>query len=438
MLRKSVKASISFILVLLFAAHASAETVLKPDSAIKVPVGGNGWLNKGARAVIGDKGLSGWSAKGDTLSVYVYLQAAGSLDISVRLLVPDGQSKLMLIAGKQRFIKTVRGKDTTVVNFGKIAVVQPGYRRLKLVGLFKTGTVFADVSDFVLSGTALLKGAAYVKNNEGNYYYWGHRGPSVHLSYKVPAGTTGKVEWFYNEVTVKPGDDVIGSYFMADGFSVGYFGMQVNSATERRLLFSVWSPFSTDDKNKVPDSLKIKMLTKGALVHSGEFGGEGSGGQSYLVYPWKAGKTYCFLMHAEPDAATRTTIFTAYFKEKAESAWQPMASFRRPQTVTYLKGLHSFLENFEPEMGNVTRKVFFGNEWMVDDSGKWFPVTDAVFTGDATANINYRKDYSGGVKGNLFYLRNCGFFDDFTKLKTNLTRQSGSEKHPDIEWKLLP
>lgn len=438
MLRKSVKASISFILVLLFAAHASAETVLKPDSAIKVPVGGNGWLNRGAKAVIGDRGLSGWSAKGDTLSVYVYMQAAGSLDISVRLLVPEGQSKLMLIAGKQRFIKTVGGKDTTVVDFGKIAVVKPCYRRLKLVGLFKTGAIFAAVSTFVLSGTALSKGAAYVKNNEGNYYYWGHRGPSVHLSYQVPAGTTGKVEWFYNEVTVKPGDDVIGSYFMADGFSVGYFGMQVNSATERRLLFSVWSPFSTDDKNKVPDSLKIKMLTKGAMVHSGEFGGEGSGGQSYLVFPWKAGKTYCFLMHAEPDTVTRTTIFTAYFKEKAESDWQPMASFRRPQTVTYLKGLHSFLENFEPDMGNVTRKVFFGNQWMVDDSGKWFPITDAVFTGDATANINYRKDYSGGVKGNLFYLRNCGFFDDFTKLKTNLTRQSGSEKHPDIEWKLLP
>ena len=71
----------------------------------------------------------------------------------------------------------------------------------------------------------------------------------------------------------------------------GYFGIQVNSATERRILFSVWSPFSTDNPKEIPDDKKIKLLRKGKDVHTGEFGNEGSGGQSYLRYQWKTGTT---------------------------------------------------------------------------------------------------------------------------------------------------
>ena len=52
---------------------------------------------------------------------------------------------------------------------------------------------------------------------------------------------------------VPEGNDVLGSYFMANGFAQGYFGIQVNSPTERRILFSVWSPFHTDDPSEIPD-----------------------------------------------------------------------------------------------------------------------------------------------------------------------------------------
>jgi hypothetical protein len=61
-----------------------------------------------------------------------------------------------------------------------------------------------------------------------------------------------------------------------------------------------------------------------------------------------------------------------------------------------------------------------------------------LFTADATANINYRKDYSGGVEGNRFYLRNCGFFNDFTMLKTNLTKQQSINQPPVINFNKLP
>ena len=52
-------------------------------------------------------------------------------------------------------------------------------------------------------------------------------------------------------MTIPKNNDVVGSYFMANGFAEGYFGIQVNSETERRILFSVWSPYKTDDPNSI-------------------------------------------------------------------------------------------------------------------------------------------------------------------------------------------
>jgi len=432
MLKKLLAISIC---VLLYFTVATAQNY--KDSAITVPIGGNGWVNKNAVAKINNKGLTGWTNNKDTVSVYVRFESAGDLNIALKLVVPGGSSKIGVKVGNSTLVKTVANTDTAVVDFGHIAIKAPGYIQFKLIGLNKTGTAYAAISDLLLSGPALAKGPAYVKNNKGNYYYWGHRGPSVHLNYQLPDEIKNTTEWFYNEVTVPVGNDVLGSYFMADGFTGGYFGMQVNSPTERHVLFSIWSPFVTDNPKNIPDSLKIKLLKKGDAVHTGEFGSEGSGGQSYLNYPWVAGKTYAFLIHAEADPANNITTFTAYFKEKGKDTWQLIASFKRPKSGFYLKGLYSFLENFNPEMGTVTRKVLFGNQWAQDTTGKWFAVNNAIFTGDATANINYRKDYSGGVNGDLFYLRNCGFFNDFTPVKTNLTRTMPGTQ-PVVDLNKLP
>jgi len=76
---------------------------------------------------------------------------------------------------------------------------------------------------------------------------------------------------------VPAGQDINGSFFMANGFSAGYFGMQVNSPTEKRVLFSIWSPFSTNDPALVPDKDKVHLLRKGENTITQVFGGEGSG-----------------------------------------------------------------------------------------------------------------------------------------------------------------
>ena len=407
---------------------------------IIVPLGGNSWVtarSKNGDEKVTDKGWRNWQYGDAIFSTYIKVQRAGSLKLAAVMHVPGGESTLQwTINGISKTIN-VSGTADKEYAIGEWRITQPGYILITAQGLSKTGNLFADVKDLYLEGKATDSTAAFVKNNEGNYFYWGRRGPSVHINYDL-AEVNEDVEWFYNEITVPEGNDVTGSYFMANGFAEGYFGMQVNSAKERRILFSVWSPFVTDNPKEIPENKKIQLLKKGDKVHAGEFGNEGSGGQSYLQYNWKAGETYKFLVHAKPTENNYTT-YTAYFyaaeKKPAGSGgkWLLIASFNRPETNTYLKKLHSFLENFEPETGCITRKAYYHNQWLVTKTGEWKPVTKMLFTGDATANIGYRLDYSGGVSDGKFYLRNCGFFNDNTILKTKFSVSSTGKK-PEIDF----
>lgn len=425
-----------FVFVLSSVCIANAKVFEDPRSII-IPLGGNGWLNKNATAKITNTGLSNWSSSTDVITIYFRAEAAGTATLALKLNVPSGKSKISLKALGKGFTKEVSNEQTQVIHIGSINVKKPGYIKVDLKGISKTKAVFANVSDLVVEGSAIEKGATYVKNNEGNYFYWGHRGPSVHLKYQVPE-TAKNIEWFYNEITVPTGQDKLGTYYMANGFDGGYFGMQVNSPTERRVLFSIWSPFVTDDPKQIPDSMKVVLLKKGEMTKTGEFGNEGSGGQSYMKYPWTAGQTYAFLIRTQPNHTKNTTIYTAYFKDIAKGAWTLVASFERPQSAVYLKGLHSFLENFSPAMGDQERSGNYQNQWAIDNKGNWHEITGATFTVDATARINYRKDYAGGTRNNAFYLKNCGFFDDFTTPNSTFKSPSLGKPKPVIDFNTLP
>ena len=269
----------------------------------------------------------------------------------------------------------------------------------------------------------------YVKED----FYWGRRGPSVHLSYTTPENTD--ILWFYNEITVPEKEDVIGSYYMANGFGEGYFGMQVNSETERRILFSVWSPFETQDPKSIPEEYRIILLGKGEGVTTGEFGNEGSGGQSYKVFNWKAGNTYKFLLKGEPSV-NNSTDYTAYFYDPETAKWNLIASFRRPHTSTYLKRPHSFLENFRTEVGHISRMGEYTNQWIMDTKGQWHELTKAKFTADATARKGSREDYAGGAVGNKFFMKNCGFINEMTTIDTFHERIANGVA-PVIDFSLL-
>jgi hypothetical protein len=247
---------------------------------------------------------------------------------------------------------------------------------------------------------------------------------------------TGDAEYFYNEITVPVGNDVLGSYFMANGFAHGYFGIQVNSETERRVLFSVWSPYKTDNPGEIPEEQKIKLLKKGDDVHTGEFGNEGSGGQSYYKFNWEAGNTYRFLLKGKPTGNGETD-FTAWFFAPEVGNWKLIASFRRPKTDAYLTRPHSFLENFYTETGYITRKAMYTNQWIFTSKNHWIELTIMKFTADATARKESRMDYAGGAENQSFYLQNCGFFSQTTPIDSYFERKP-SGISPVINFEDLP
>lgn len=412
-----------FSLFLLFFVFTSVlVNAQEPSASVVVPLGGNAWVSTpiGSKEVITDSGLLNWQNKKAIISIYINFSKRGAFTLSPVVKV-TGKSEIKCTVNGISKIFTVAENDKKLPA-AEWAIAKTGYTKIELQGISRTSMLFGYMNEILISGSAVDEQTVYVKNNEDHYFYWGRRGPSVHLNYELP-DKTADIAWFYNEVTVPPGNDVIGSYFMANGFSDGYFGMQVNAATERRILFSVWSPFSTDDPSQIPDDKKIILLKKGAGVHAGEFGNEGSGGQSFLRYHWKAGSVYKFLLGAKP-AENNYTTYTAYFYAAAEKKWLLIASFNRPATNTYLTRLHSFLENFEPKTGNITRKACYHNQWVRTTAGEWLPIRKATFTADATARKRFRLDYSGGVENEKFYLRNAGFFNDSTLIRTVFSKKN--------------
>ncbi|WP_064196456.1 MULTISPECIES: DUF3472 domain-containing protein [Emticicia] len=428
-----MKLKIFIVLVICVLVAKSTQIIAQThdSNAKQIPIGGNAWTYNGGK--ISEQGFSDWENTSTICRTYFKTSQQGTLKLSIIINTNGSKSKLKVsIQGKS--IEIIAENNTEKeVYVGEWNIRKAGYIAVDMSGITKTTNTFGQISNLIVSGSAISEDLAFVKNNDGNFFYWGRRGPSVHLRY--PVESSQEVEWFYNEITVPKGNDVIGSYFMANGFGEGYFGMQVNSTTERRVLFSVWSPFNTDNPKTIPQDQKIILLKKGEGVYTGEFGNEGSGGQSFLKYNWIAGNTYKFLLQGKP-LENNYTLYTAYFFAPEENQWRLIASFKRPKTTTYLKNLYSFLENFIPETGNQERMAYFDNQWICNSKGEWTELNKISLTADNTARKAYRLDYSGGLKNDRFFLRNCGFFDDNTPLNQTFQRTLQNKK-PSIDFSKL-
>ena len=433
--------NILLLLCLIFSISATAcelndapQTKSIISDTTTIPLGGNTFIEpKGvANDAISENGITTWSSEKSAFNIYFKNEKARPCALYIALLPGEFSSKIKCTLGGQSQVVQLTKFQKNPVFIGNF-VLPTGYQKLVLEGISKETNSFAAISSLIILTNAPGE-FSFVKDNIDNRFYWGRRGPSVHLTYTMPMEKN--VKWFYNEVTIPVGLDPIGSYFMANGFAEGYFGIQVNSENERRILFSVWSPFKTDNPAAIPEDQKIKLLKKGEGVYSGEFGNEGSGGQSYLRYKWEAGKTYQFLNSVEPDGFGSTN-YTAYFKESGSPDWLLIASFKRPKTDSWYKRPHSFVENFNPNFGHILRQATYQNQWVCDSSGAWSELTEAKFTGDDIAKRGYRKDYEGGEKSGHFYLQNGGFFNGIALLNQSFTR-AAANKIPIIDFNKLP
>ena len=402
-----------------------------------VPLAGNAFVTQsapGSADRIEPKGMR-WSDPATVFSVYFRVDRACEIELRGRQHVMVGESTMRVSAEGNTWAIDVKGGQPQDVVWGSCKINKPGYVKVDLQGKSKTGESFAQVTDLVVRSSNKDLEINFVKNNEGNMFYWGRRGPSVHLSYQMPRDKD--VTYAYSELTVPNGEDPPGSYFMANGFGEGYYGIQVKSATERWILFSVWSPFKTDDPESIPEEDRIQTLAKGVGVRVGAFGGEGSGGQSFLVYPWKAGVTYRFLNSVKPDGKG-STIYSAWFGEVGKDGWQLIARFQRPKTKKHLTGFHSFLENFYDREGFRERRSVHSNQWVCDTSGQWHELTRAQFSCDATGGGGHRLDFAGGAVGKGFFMRNGGFFSENVKAQQTFVHESTPGEKPVIDFSTLP
>jgi FKBP-type peptidyl-prolyl cis-trans isomerase len=371
------------------------------------------------------KGVSNWTNLQQQLAYHFYLRKTGSLELSMQVRNPEGASQLQVLFDKQAFTVNVPKSDKFVlVKLGKVSVKDTGFHVINIKGLRKSGKSIAEIAGIVCKGPA-TEGMHFNQKERRN-------AASVHLRYSI--SDTTRVIAFYNELTVPAGADQVHSYYMANGFARGYFGIQVNSEKERRIIFSIWDAGNEAvDRGKVADSNRVQLLAKGDGVVANDFGNEGTGGHSHWVYPWKAGQTYKFLVTALTDSASNTTIYSGYCFLPDVQQWKLIAAFKAPKDGKWLRNLYSFNENFVGVNGQLQRRAHFGNQWIQRENGSWQELTNASFSYDATGKAGDRIDYGAGVQDGQFYLWNGGF-----EAPTAVYGQTFSrpllKTRPNIDW----
>ena len=303
----------------------------------------------------------------------------------------------------------------TTIKLGKVLIADTGFVQITLSVPKNTARMQASIAGILLGGTAV---------EQMHYNHKSRRNAaSVHLKY--PVADSVKTVSFYNEITVPVGFDPVHTYYMACGFARGYFGIQVNSEKERRVIFSVWDAGNEAvDRNKVDSENRVVLLAKGDSVITNDFGNEGTGGHSHFVYPWKTQTTYKFLVTALADSASQTTIYSGYFYIPEKQRWKLIASFSAPKDGKPMRGLYSFSENFVGINGQIERKALFGNQWIQNGAnGQWQELTEARFSYDVTGKMGDRIDYGAGVTNNgAFELWHGGFKNATANYGQSFTR----------------
>ncbi len=362
------------------------------------------------------------------ISTFAYMNEAAKPTLYINA---SGKGKLNVVCGKKKFSIKVNNNSYQKIKVGQLHVKSPGHLSIDFRLSGNADNAEISIKDIILGNVQTQP--YYIGENYSAYF--GRRGPSVHLQYQTKE--YGEGDWTYNEVTVPEDGDVEYTYYCAQGFDCGYFGFQNNGNGVRKVLFSVWNAQDSDNPENVSEPYRAVLINKGTQTVSNEFGNEGSGKQTFIDYPWKPGNTYRFALHAE-HKVPNSTDFSAYFYSPDESRWIYIATIRRPFTNFLLRGIYSFLENFHPEQGAITRRAYYHNMWFRKaDSHEWTNINKVKITNDETGRIGKRVDFDGGVEDNRFYLKNCGFFGNGDLIKRNVEIPENMGKSPKEELEKL-
>jgi hypothetical protein len=371
-----------------------------------------------------EHGVTHWDDPNQTVNWFGKFRNKGELTAKILVrLDKNAESRLLLSIGEtSREVKIVGrdGKAAVEANFGSFQIPGAGHHRIELKSLNPAGHSAADIQSLVIEGPA-AEGVHFNMKERRN-------AASVHLAY--PTELDLSVAAFYCEVTAV--EEPVTTFYMACGWHRGYFGMQVNSEKERRIIFSVWdSGDEAIDRKKVVDENRVRLMGKGEGVYSGDFGNEGTGGHSHLKYLWKTGEKQRFLVTAEPVEKS-FTVFSGYWFHPDRNEWMLISSWKAPKEGGYLRGLHSFSENFGGENGHLLRKARYGNQWVRTADQKWIELTTATFSHDPTGKSD-RFDRYMGVEEGQFFLSHGGFLDGYCDFGDKFDRPATGTAPADLK-----
>jgi len=402
-----------------------------------IPIKGNGYYKSTLKKEVDSDGdeisANKFRSKQDYLNVYFYPQKKGKIHVALKVKSnPKAATANIYLdgKGKPQSVDFLAGVENTIIDLGEYYIPTAGYHYLKI----------ADVQ--VVENQYPVMEALLIQSETGNEIKYNksvYQGAaSTHLRYTVPGDST--VKWFYTEVKVpKEVENSEHAYYETNGFHSGYGGIQLNSLTERRFIFSIWSLFKTDDPTKIPNDYLVHLNSKGSNVFSGDFGNEGSGGHSHLVYPWKVDQTYRFLSGIKSLKGDSATYIAYYAVPDDQYQWHLMSEWtqHKTDTKTGFKNLYAFVENFGGN-GDDYFKAYYGNQWVVTPSGNWIELNEAKFTTTANPLKHQRYDYGAGVEGHWFYMYSGGFKHLKNMNAGDYIKRPLNKVHPNIIFESLP
>ncbi len=175
----------------------------------------------------------------------------------------------------------------------------------------------------------------------------------------------------------------------------GYCGLQHNSPTERRTIFSIW-----DTK----PMLHPKVSEADPKTTFSRFGDEGEGAHTHMLWDWRVGDTFQFFVQKQPGSDPNTTAARYYVFDPEQKKWLHSATIVSPngdqkseKSVATLggAGLGSFLENFAGKDYSAPKLALF-RLWLgksVDHmqcltqatgDGNWGQLYDAYFLAEGS------------------------------------------------------
>ncbi|TKC08335.1 DUF3472 domain-containing protein [Pedobacter polaris] len=359
-----------------------------------------------------DKGIvSNWRDQNKSVVWYLY-QTTGSYDFSFNDIVDKDKTLEFELTVtptypmvgfknlKKKLIFKGTGKSDSLF-VANIVVPNTGYFRYELRPISNPEGAI-KINSLVFKS---LKSNGQV--NQTDY----QSSPSVHLSFSTTAPTTKAYNWIYQEILVPKGGDPLATYYMSLGFYRGYMGIQTNSTTERRVLFSVWDSKDAENDKSITKQDFVSFVDKGKTTMINSFGNEGTGGQSYVkTAGWKTGEPIKFIMNVKA-LDNNSVLLSAWYKLEGQ-AWNYVATWRAPKEHRMFDGFYSFLENFGYTNGQLRREAYYYNAWGKEAAtGKWINFNKVSFS-NTDGKVGQRIDFEQGVSAKFadrFYMSSGGY-----------------------------